>query len=50
MTDKEIEKEIVNAKREDGTYPYEWVIKMNKAGVWFQFSNVGIRWRRRPFC
>lgn len=49
MTNEEIEKEIVNARREDGTYPYEWVVKMNNAGIWFQFRDDGIRWRRRPF-
>ncbi|MOA49349.1 hypothetical protein D3C78_1722170 [compost metagenome] len=49
MNDQEIEKEILNARREDNTYPVEWVMKMNNAGVWFQFSNDGIRWRRQPF-
>lgn len=49
MTDAEINKEIENAKREDGTYPAEWVAKMNKLGVWFSFMNEGIRWSRNPF-
>lgn len=49
MTDVEVEKEIKAARREDGTYPYEWVKKMNDAGVWFEFRNDGIRWSRKPF-
>ena len=49
MTDSEIDKEIANAKREDGTFPIEWVVKMNNAGVWFLFVPEGVRWSRKPF-
>jgi len=49
MTDQEIEKEIEVARREDETFPIEWVKKMNNAGVWFAFMKDGIRWSRKPF-
>lgn len=49
MTDAEIDNEIVNAKREDGTYHVDWVMKMNKLGVWFEFRTDGIRWSGKPY-
>lgn len=49
MTDAEIDNEIVSARSEDGTYPVEWVVKMNNAGVWFEFSGDGTRWSKKPF-
>ena len=49
LIDEQIEKEIAVARRKDGTYSAEWVMKMNNAGVWFEFRTDGIRWSRRPF-
>lgn len=50
MSDDEVEMEIQQARTEEGTYPIEWVVKMNKAGVWFSFLNDGgVRWSRTPF-
>lgn len=49
MTDQEIELEIQQARTEEGTYPLEWVAKMNDNGVWFAFMCNGIRWSRTPF-
>ncbi|QSF42647.1 hypothetical protein [Paenibacillus tianjinensis] len=49
MNDQEIEREIESARSEDGTYPVEWVVKMNNAGVWFSFMADGVRWKREPF-
>lgn len=49
MSIEQIEKEIKDAIREDGTFPYEFVKKMNDKGIWFQFTDKGIRWSTNPF-
>lgn len=49
MSDIDVEKEIEAARQADGTYAVEWVAKMNRAGIWFEFRNDGIRWSRKPF-
>lgn len=49
MTHEQIENVIVEARREDGTFDFEFIKQMNDQGIWFSFLDSGIRWSYTPF-
>lgn len=49
LTDEQVEMEIKQARQADGMFSGEWVEKMNRYGIWLQFHESGVRWRRHPF-